>query len=220
MLTPTNISNMILGESKEWISDLIPRAQKLKVNAGHVPGADIGPVISPQAKQKIMDLVESGVKEGADLILDGRGIKVPGFEKGNFIGPTILTGVQTHMKCYKEEIFGPVLIVLTADTLEDAIKIINDNPYGNGTAIFTRNGATARRFTEQVNVGQIGVNVPIPVPLSVFSFTGTRGSFLGENHFMGQMGINFYTETKTITQLWRKSDVTGFESKTSMPVMK
>lgn len=211
---------IFVGESKEWIKELIPRANKLRVNAGHIPGTDIGPVISPQAKQKILDLVESGVKEGAELILDGRGIKVPGFENGNFVGPTILTQVQTDMRCYKEEIFGPVLVVLTANSLDEAIEIINNNPYGNGTAVFTRNGATARRFVDQVQVGQIGVNVPIPVPLSVFSFTGIRGSFMGENHFMGQMGINFYTETKTITQLWRKSDATGFESKTSMPIMK
>lgn len=211
---------IFVGESAKWIPELIPRANKLKVNAGHIDGADIGPVISPQAKEKICSLVDSGVQEGAKLILDGRGVKVPGFEKGNFIGPTILTDVKTSMKCYKEEIFGPVLIILTVDTLDEAIELINSNPYGNGTAIFTRNGATARRFTHEIDVGQIGVNVPIPVPLSVFSFTGTRGSFHGENHFMGQMGINFYTETKTITQLWRKSDVTGFEANTSMPVMK
>lgn len=211
---------IFVGESKNWIPELVPRANKLKVNAGHISGTDIGPVISPQAKQKICDLVESGVKEGAKLVLDGRGIKVSGYEKGNFVGPTILTDVKTNMKCYKEEIFGPVLIVLTADTLDEAIDMINSNPYGNGTAIFTRNGSTARRFVNEIDVGQVGVNVPIPVPLSVFSFTGTRGSFRGENHFMGEMGLHFYTETKTITQLWRKSDATGLEASTSMPVMK
>jgi malonate-semialdehyde dehydrogenase (acetylating)/methylmalonate-semialdehyde dehydrogenase len=153
---------VFVGESKEWINDLVERAKKLKVNAGHVPDADLGPVISPQAKQRICSLVESGAKEGAKILLDGRGIKVPGYEKGNFIGPTILSDVKPSMECYKEEIFGPVLLTLTADTLDDAIKLINDNPYGNGTAIFTTNGATARKFTQEIDVGQIGVNVPIP----------------------------------------------------------
>lgn len=177
---------VFVGESKEWIGDLVERAKKLKVNAGHVPGADLGPVISPQAKERIISLVESGVKEGAKIILDGRGIKVPGFEKGNFVGPTILTDVKPNMRCYTEEIFGPVLLTLTADTLDDAINIINKNPYGNGTAVFTTNGATARKFTQEIDVGQVGVNVPIPVPLPMFSFTGSRGSFLGDSNFYGK----------------------------------
>jgi len=122
---------------------------------GHLPDADLGPVISPQAKQRICDLVQTGIDQGADCILDGRGIQVPGFEKGNFVGPTILTGVQPSMTCYKEEIFGPVLVILNVDTLDDAINLINSNPYGNGTAIFTTNGATARKFTQEIDVGQV-----------------------------------------------------------------
>lgn len=211
---------VFVGEAREWIPDLVKRAQTLKVNAGHVPGTDVGPVISPQSKQRIHELIESGVKEGAKLALDGRKVQVSGYEKGNFVGPTILTDVTPAMRCYKEEIFGPVLVCLGADTLDEAIDIINKNPYGNGTAIFTNNGATARKFVNQIDVGQVGVNVPIPVPLPMFSFTGTRGSFLGDNHFYGKQGIKFYTQTKTVTQLWREGDVTHTKSAVAMPTMK
>ncbi|RWS01997.1 hypothetical protein B4U79_08503 [Dinothrombium tinctorium] len=211
---------IFVGQSKDWIPELVERAKKLKVNAGHVPEADLGPVISPEAKERICNLVESGIKAGAKPLLDGRNIKVPGYEKGNFIGPTILSDVKPDMECYKEEIFGPVLLTLSVDTLDDAIKLVNSNPYGNGTAVFTTNGATARKFTQEIDVGQVGVNVPIPVPLPMFSFTGSRGSFLGDNNFYGKAGINFYTQLKTVTQLWREQDSTGFRAATSMPVMK
>lgn len=211
---------VFVGDAKKWIPDLVERAKKLNVNAGHVPGADLGPVISPDAKKRICDLVESGVQEGAKLILDGRNVKVPGFEKGNFVGPTILTDVTPQMKCYREEIFGPVLLTLNVDTMDEAISLINSNPYGNGTAIFTTNGATARRYTQEIDVGQVGVNVPIPVPLPMFSFTGSRGSFLGDNNFYGKAGINFYTQIKTVTQLWRAQDSTHSKAATAMPVMR
>ncbi|XP_014216980.1 probable methylmalonate-semialdehyde dehydrogenase [acylating], mitochondrial [Copidosoma floridanum] len=124
------------------------------------------------------------------------------------------------MRCYKEEIFGPVLICMEANSLEEATDIINKNPYGNGTAIFTTNGASARTFTEMVEVGQVGINVPIPVPLPMFSFTGNKKSFFGDNHFYGKYGINFHTQTKTITQLWRAGDSTNISSATAMPIMK
>lgn len=211
---------VFVGEAQQWIPDLVERAKKLKVNAGHIPGTDLGPVISKQSKERIHELIESGIKEGAKCILDGRSIKVPGFEKGNFVGPTILTNVTPSMKCYKEEIFGPVLICLNANTLDEAIEIINANPYGNGTAIFTNNGATARKFVNEIDVGQVGVNVPIPVPLPMFSFTGSRGSFWGDHHFYGKQGIKFYTQTKTVTQLWRASDVTHSKAAVAMPTMK
>ncbi|GLH14868.1 Probable methylmalonate-semialdehyde dehydrogenase [acylating], mitochondrial [Gryllus bimaculatus] len=210
---------VFVGEARNWIPDLVERAKQLKVNAGHVPGTDLGPVISPQSKKRINELVQSGIDEGAKCVLDGRDLVVPGYEKGNFVGPTILTEVKPNMKCYKEEIFGPVLVALSVDTLDDAIELINKNPYGNGTAVFTTNGATARKFTNEIDVGQVGINVPIPVPLPMFSFTGTRGSFLGDAHFYGKQGINFYTQTKTVTQLWRDSDVTHTKAAVSMPVM-
>lgn len=156
------------------------------------------------------------------------------------MGPTLLADVKPHMECYREEIFGPVLSLMTADTLEDALNIINTNPYGNGNyfkkdlvfgnciliyvnilgaAIFTRSGSNARQFVEEVQAGQVGVNVPIPVPLPMFSFTGNRGSFLGDCHFYGKQGLNFYTQTKTITSLWRKGEPVLAKSATTMPVM-
>lgn len=133
------------------------------------------------------------------------------------MGPTILTNVVPTNECYKQEIFGPVLSVVSADTLEDAINIINSNPYGNGTAIFTTNGGHARQFVNEIDVGQVGVNVPIPVPLPMFSFTGSRGSFWGDLHFYGKQGLNFYLETKTITSMWKKG-VEVAKSSVNMPV--
>jgi len=200
---------VFVGKAKDWLPELVEKAKKLKVNAGWEKDADLGPVISPQSKQRIIELVESGKKEGAKILLDGRNINVKGYEKGNFIGPTIISDVKPQMKCYKEEIFGPVLCVLSVDTLDEAVDVINKNPYGNGTAIFTTNGATARKFTQSVDVGQIGVNVPIPVPLPMFSFTGSRGSFLGDLNFYGKAGVNFFTQLKTVTQLWREDDASA-----------
>jgi len=211
---------VFVGEAKEWLPELVERSKKLKVNAGHVPGADLGPVISPQARDRICSLVQAGIDEGANCILDGRDVVVPGFENGNFVGPTILTDVKPNMTCYKEEIFGPVLVAVSVDTLDEAIDLINNNSYGNGTAIFTNNGAAARKFTNEIDVGQVGINVPIPVPLPMFSFTGSRGSFLGDANFYGKAGINFYTQLKTVTQLWKETDHAGTQSATAMPVMR
>lgn len=211
---------VFVGEAKNWLPELVDRSKNLKVNAGHVAGADLGPVISPEARDRICSLVQSGIDEGANCILDGRNITVPGYENGNFVGPTILADVTPNMKCYKEEIFGPVLVALSVDTLDEAVDLINTNSYGNGTAIFTTNGATARKFTSDIDIGQVGVNVPIPVPLPMFSFTGSRGSFLGDANFYGKAGINFYTQLKTVTQMWKESDVTSTQSATAMPVMR
>lgn len=210
---------IFVGKAREWIPDFVEKAKKLRVSAGHEPTADLGPLISKRAKQRVLDLVESGVNEGAKLLLDGRNIKVPGYENGNFVGPTVLHDVKPNMKCYQEEIFGPVLVSMSVDTLDDAIKIVNNNPYGNGTAIFTTNGATARKFTQEIDVGQIGVNVPIPVPLPMFSFTGSRGSFRGDTNFYGKNGMNFYTQLKTVTSSWRQEDATPLDVQMSMPTM-
>ena len=197
---------VLVGESKEWLPELVAKAKTLKVNAGCQAGTDVGPVISPAALARITDLVESGVKEGATLDLDGRNPSVPGFEQGNFIGPTIFSDVSTKMRIYNEEIFGPVLCVLNADTLDQAIEIINQNPNGNGTAIFTRSGAAARRFQEDIDVGQVGINVPIPVPVPIFSFTGSRASKLGDLGPYGKQVVQFYTQTKTVTARWFDED--------------
>lgn len=211
---------VLVGEARKWLPDIVARAKELRVGPGTEPGADLGPVISPEAKQRILGLVESGLKEGAHCALDGRSLVIKGYEKGNFVGPTILTKVRPTMECYREEIFGPVLLCLEADTLEDAIQLINSNPYGNGTAIFTNSGAAARKFTEEIDVGQVGVNVPIPVPLPMFSFTGSRASFRGDQNFYGKHGVHFYTQLKTVTQLWRSEDADAAGSATAMPVMR
>ena len=163
-------------------------------------------MISKQALARITDLIESGVNEGATLNLDGRNPSVPGFENGNFIGPTLFSGVKTSMRIYQEEIFGPVLCVMHADTIEHAIELVNANPNGNGTAIFTRSGATARRFQEDIDIGQVGINVPIPVPVPIFSFTGSRASKLGDLGPYGKQVVQFYTQTKTVTARWFDDD--------------
>lgn len=194
---------VFVGDSKEWEDKIAERARTLKVNVGTDPGADLGPVISKQAKERILNLVEDGVKSGAKLLLDGRNIKVPGYEQGNFIGPTILSGVTADMECYKEEIFGPVLLCMQADSLEEAISIVNRNKYGNGASIFTQSGVAARKFQTDIEAGQIGINVPIPVPLPFFSFTGSKASFAGDLNFYGKAGVNFYTQIKTVTQQWK-----------------
>jgi len=199
--------------------NLLKKLKKLRVNAGHEPTADLGPLISKRAKERVLELVESGVNEGAKVLLDGRKITVPGYKNGNFIGPTVIHDVKPNMRCYKEEIFGPVLVSMSVNTLDEAIKVINDNPYGNGTAIFTTNGATARKFTQEIDVGQIGINVPIPVPLPMFSFTGSRGSFRGDTNFYGKAGMNFYTQLKTVTSAWRQEDATPVNVQMSMPTM-
>ena len=149
-----------------------------------------------------LGLIASGVEQGAKLVLDGRKPQVDGFEKGNFVGPTIFAGVTTDMRIYQEEIFGPVLVILEAETLEEAIAMVNSNPNGNGTALFTQSGAAARKFQEDIDVGQVGINVPIPVPVPLFSFTGSRGSKLGDLGPYGKQVVMFYTQTKTVTQRW------------------
>lgn len=149
---------VFVGESKEWIPELVERSRKLKVTCGFEPDSDLGPMITPDAKKRAEGLIQSGVEEGASLLLDGRGVKVSDYPNGNFLGPTILSDVKQSMKCYKEEIFGPVLVILHADSLDEAINMINNNPYGNGTALFTNSGAAARKFQSDVDVGQIGVS--------------------------------------------------------------
>uniref|UniRef100_Q02253 Methylmalonate-semialdehyde/malonate-semialdehyde dehydrogenase [acylating], mitochondrial n=2 Tax=Rattus norvegicus TaxID=10116 RepID=MMSA_RAT len=210
---------VLVGEAKKWLPELVERAKNLRVNAGDQPGADLGPLITPQAKERVCNLIDSGAKEGASILLDGRKIKVKGYENGNFVGPTIISNVKPSMTCYKEEIFGPVLVVLETETLDEAIKIVNDNPYGNGTAIFTTNGAIARKYAHMVDVGQVGVNVPIPVPLPMFSFTGSRSSFRGDTNFYGKQGIQFYTQLKTITSQWKEEDATLSSPAVVMPTM-
>jgi malonate-semialdehyde dehydrogenase (acetylating) / methylmalonate-semialdehyde dehydrogenase len=193
---------VLVGEAQKWIPDIVAKAKTLKVNAGTEKGADLGPVISKNAKHRIVGLIEDGVKEGAKLELDGRAIKVANYDKGNFIGPTVLSGVTPDMKVYTTEIFGPVMCIVSVKSLDEAISLVNANPFGNGTGIFTQSGAAARKFQNEIDVGQVGINVPIPVPVPYFSFTGSRGSKLGDLGPYGKQAVQFYTQTKTITTRW------------------
>jgi malonate-semialdehyde dehydrogenase (acetylating)/methylmalonate-semialdehyde dehydrogenase len=193
---------VLVGASKEWLPDLVERARGLKVNGGTEANTDVGPVVSRAAKERILGLIEAGVNEGATLALDGRGVKVAGYEEGNFIGPTIFSDVTTEMSIYKQEIFGPVICVLEAPTLDEAIALVNRNPMGNGVGLFTQSGAAARKFQSEIDVGQVGINIPIPVPVPYFSFTGSRGSKLGDLGPYGKQVVQFYTQTKTVTSRW------------------
>ena len=171
---------VLVGEAQQWIPDIVAKAKTLKVNAGIEKGADLGPVVSKRAKNASSDLIEDGVKEGATLELDGRGVKVAGYEKGNFIGPTVFSDVTPEMKIYTTEIFGPGDGHRERRNLDEAIALVNGNPFGNGMGLFTQSGAAARKFQSEIDVGQVGINVPIPVPVPFFSFTGSRGSKLGD----------------------------------------
>jgi malonate-semialdehyde dehydrogenase (acetylating)/methylmalonate-semialdehyde dehydrogenase len=208
-----------VGETKEWLPEMAERAKALNVNGGFEEGADLGPVISPESKKRIEDLIASAEEEGATILLDGRGYKPEKYPNGNFIGPTIITGVTPEMKCYKQEIFGPVLVCLEVETLDDAIELINKNEYGNGAAIFTRSGPTASKFQKDIEAGQVGINVPIPVPLPMFSFTGNKKSIAGggANTFYGKPGLQFYTQQKTVTSLWRAEDAVSNKANVVMP---
>ncbi|WP_394147872.1 CoA-acylating methylmalonate-semialdehyde dehydrogenase [Shewanella atlantica] len=202
---------VFVGAAKEWIPELKEALAKVKPGLWDDKEAGYGPVISPAAKARVLSLIEQGKNEGAECLLDGSTFTVPGHESGNWVGPTMFTKVTTDMSIYKEEIFGPVLCCMETDSLEEAIEIVNDSPYGNGTSIFTASGAAARKYQHEIEVGQVGINVPIPVPLPFFSFTGWKGSFYGDQHAYGKQAVRFYTETKTITSRWFESQISEAE---------
>ncbi|BCR82929.1 CoA-acylating methylmalonate-semialdehyde dehydrogenase [Aspergillus chevalieri] len=210
---------VMVGETQDWLSEMAERAKVLNVNGGFEEGADLGPVISPESQKRVEELITSAEQEGATILLDGRGYRPEKYPNGNFVGPTIITNVTPEMRCYREEIFGPVLVCLNVDTLDDAINLINKNEYGNGAAIFTRSGSTASRFQKDIEAGQVGVNVPIPVPLPMFSFTGNKKSIAGggANTFYGKPGLQFYTQQKTVTSLWRAEDAVSTKAQVVMP---
>ncbi|KAH0130371.1 hypothetical protein KCU66_g3666, partial [Aureobasidium melanogenum] len=204
-----------VGDTKTWLPELVERARNLNVNGGFEQEADLGPVVSPESKARIENLIASAEEEGATILLDGRNFAPKDYPNGNFVGPTIITNVKPHMKCYQEEIFGPVLVCLESEGLDDAIALVNENEYGNGVAIFTNCGSTASYFQQNIEAGQVGINVPIPVPLPMFSFTGNKRSVAGGgvSTFYGKAGLNFYTQTKTVTSLW--SSAAANESRAS-----
>src|SRR5512138_206992 len=187
------------------VAAIAERAARLPVGPGSAPGVEMGPVVTAQHRDRILGLVDAGEAEGAKVVVDGRRI-VPGDGRGFFVGPTLFDHVTPEMSIYREEIFGPVLVVLRAASLDEALDLVNRNPYGNGTAIFTRSGHAAQRFARDVQVGMVGVNVPIPVPMAFFSFGGWKHSLFGDLHVHGPEGVLFYTRRKVVTSRWPASD--------------
>ena len=178
------------------------KARAVVVGSGRDAASEMGPVVTPAARDRIVGLIDAGEQQGGRVTVDGRGLVVPGHEDGFFVGPTVIDGVTPQMDCYTEEIFGPVLSVLRTDDIDEAIALINANPYGNGTAIFTSSGEAARRFQRGVKVGMIGVNVPVPVPMAYYSCGGWKDSLFGDKHVHGPEGVSFYTRAKVVTSRW------------------
>ena len=190
-----------VGDAGDRLIPLVQdKVRALKVAHGDDPDADMGPLISGPHRDKVLSFVEAGLAEGADLAIDGR--ELASTDGGFFLGPCLFDRVTPQMSVYREEIFGPVLSVIRSDSLDDALGIISSNPYGNGTAIFTNDGGIARRFQSEVDVGMVGINVPIPVPMAFFSFGGWKASLFGDAHVHGTDGIRFYTRTKVVTARW------------------
>jgi malonate-semialdehyde dehydrogenase (acetylating)/methylmalonate-semialdehyde dehydrogenase len=183
------------------------KAKAIKIGPGDQDGVDMGPLVTCQHRDKVAGYVDAGVKEGAKLVLDGRpGASGSKFGDGFFLGTTLFDQVKPEMSIYKDEIFGPVLVVLRAETIDEAIALVNKNPYANGTAIFTESGGAARRFTAEIQVGMVGINVPIPVPVAYFSFGGWKNSLFGDLHVHGVEAVKFYTRTKVVTSRWPHQD--------------
>ncbi len=193
------------------IDSLAPRVRALKIGPGSDAEADMGPLITRAHRDKVRDYIGIGEAEGAKLVVDGRGLKLQGYEDGFFIGGTLFDNVTDTMRIYREEIFGPVLAVVRAPNFERALQLVNDHEYGNGTAIFTRDGDTARTFMHQVQAGMVGINVPIPVPMAYHSFGGWKRSLFGDHHMHGREGVRFFTKLKTVTSRWHTGLRTGAE---------
>ena len=186
---------------------LLPEIERLKVGISTDPDAQYGPVVSAAHKAKIEDYIRIGKDEGAELVRDGRGFKLQGYEEGFFVGPSLFDKVTTKMRTYQEEIFGPVLQIVRAESFEEALTLPSAHQYGNGVAIFTRNGRAAREFAQRVNVGMVGINVPIPVPVAYHTFGGWKRSAFGDTNQHGMEGVKFYTKVKTVTARWPEGDV-------------
>jgi malonate-semialdehyde dehydrogenase (acetylating)/methylmalonate-semialdehyde dehydrogenase len=185
------------------------RIDALEVGPGTNPGAEMGPLVTDQHRDKVLSYVESGVGEGAELAIDGRDVKVEGHENGFFLGPCLFDRVTPEMSVYRDEIFGPVLVMLRARTYPEAISLVNANPFGNGTAVFTNDGGAARKFVHEIEVGMVGINVPIPVPMAFYSFGGWKQSLFGDAHVHGTEGVRFYTRAKVVTSRWPDPEARG-----------
>ena len=185
----------------ELIKRIVDSMGKLVTGDG-TKNSDMGPLVTKQHRDKVASYVDAGIKAGATAVVDGRNVHADGAKEGFWLGPTLFDNVKTNMTIYTDEIFGPVLSVVRVKTYEEALKIVNDHPYGNGTAIFTNDGGAARRFQNEIEVGMVGVNVPIPVPVAYYSFGGWKNSLFGDSHAHGTEGVNFYTRGKVITSRW------------------
>jgi malonate-semialdehyde dehydrogenase (acetylating)/methylmalonate-semialdehyde dehydrogenase len=190
------------GVGDALMKKLEPRVRALKVGPGTDPAAEMGPLVTADHFAKVKSYIDLGVSEGANLVVDGRGLKLQGYEDGFFLGGSLFDNVTPDMRIYREEIFGPVLGVVRSESFGDAVDLINAHEFGNGTAIFTRDGDAAREFGNRIQVGMVGVNVPIPVPMAFHSFGGWKRSLFGDHHMHGPEGVRFYTRLKTITQRW------------------
>jgi malonate-semialdehyde dehydrogenase (acetylating)/methylmalonate-semialdehyde dehydrogenase len=201
------------------VADLAPRVRALKIGPGHQADAEMGPLVTAEHLAKVRSYVDLGVEEGAELVVDGRGFELglQGYENGYFLGGCLFDRVTPEMKIYQDEIFGPVLSVVRMPDFDSAIDIVNKHEYGNGTAIFTRDGDAARSFADQVNIGMVGINVPIPVPMAFHSFGGWKRSLFGDHHVHGPEGVRFYTRQKAVTSRWPTGIRAGAEFK--MPTM-
>jgi malonate-semialdehyde dehydrogenase (acetylating)/methylmalonate-semialdehyde dehydrogenase len=210
---------VLVGEvADKIVPRLAERARKLVVKNGMEPDAEMGPVVTQQALERIEGYIATGIEEGATLVVDGRGLKVPGHENGFFTGGTLFDDVTPEMRIYREEIFGPVLACVRVKDFAEAVQLINDHEFGNGVACFTRDGHVAREFGRQIEVGMVGINVPIPVPMAWHGFGGWKRSLFGDMHAYGEEGVRFYTKQKSIMQRWPESTEKGAEF--SMPVAK
>ncbi len=199
------------GIADKLVEQISNKAQTLKVAPWTDSASDMGPVISKEHKKKILNYIDIGEKEGATLVLDGRNIKIQGYENGYFVGPTLFDNVEKNMSIYQDEIFGPVLSVVRADNYEEALNLVNEHKFGNGTSIYTSDGEISRHFTTNTQIGMVGVNVPIPVPMAFHSFGGWKSSLFGDYAMHGTEGINFYTKLKTVTSRWPESIKEGPE---------
>ena len=206
------------GVGDKLMDKLVPRVRALKIGPGTDPEAEMGPLVTRQHYDKVRSYVDLGVKEGAKLVVDGRDLKLQGYENGFFLGGCVFDDVKPEMRIYQEEIFGPVLSVVRSDTFDQAVKLVNDHEYGNGVAIFTRDGDAAREFSSRVQIGMVGVNVPIPVPMAFHSFGGWKRSLFGDMAVYGTEGVRFYTRLKTITSRWPTGIRAGAEY--VMPTMR
>jgi malonate-semialdehyde dehydrogenase (acetylating)/methylmalonate-semialdehyde dehydrogenase len=195
------------GTAEALIERLEPEIRRLKIGVSTDPDAAYGPVVTAAHKKRVEGYIDRAVGEGADILADGRGFKLQGYENGFFVGPTLFDRVTPGMQSYREEIFGPVLQILRTETMEEAVALPSNHQYGNGVAVFTRNGRAAREFASRVNVGMVGVNVPIPVPVAYHTFGGWKRSAFGDANQHGPEGVRFFTKIKTVTARWPEGDV-------------